>query len=172
MSTLATQHIKPVDWVASDHRMRRAAAKKSPIDQVRSLAARGLTKKEIANELGITLRTFLTQLASSLSMNQAWEAGAKESGTFRESQRSRTLEADEGTVVIQPIDEIVFEALEKKRLGRQRLPVIKRMSHLRQLLPGLTVGEIVTSIERLEANLRVGVREGVIYTEYEAYEHV
>lgn len=169
MSTLATRSIKPADWVASGHRMRRAAAKKSPNEQVRLLAARGLTKEEIANELGITLRTFLTQLASSLSMNHAWETGAKESGTFRESQRSRTLEADEGTVLVQPMDEIVYDVLKRARFGRQKLPAVKRMSHLRLILPGLTVGQIVTSIERLEANLRVGVHEGVIFTEYEAY---
>jgi DNA-binding transcriptional regulator YiaG len=129
--------------------------------RVEFLAAGGLSKAEIAVELNMSTREFKFRLAKNLSIYQAWERGAKTAGTFKENQKPRTLEADEGVVVLQPIDTIVLAAL---KVGQTS----KRMPALRQLT-GLDTGKLVKSLERLEANLQIKITEGLVFTEYEAY---
>lgn len=135
----------------------------TPLARVRQLAAQGLTKKEAARELKMSLRGFQIRLAGQTSIYKAWEEGAQEAGTFCNNRRS--LEADEGVILLQPIDHVVLAALRDTKGG---LPKRKRVPLLRELT-GLDTGTVVKALERLTGNLEIAVFEGVTYTEYEAF---
>lgn len=150
------------------HQGPRNRRRQTPADQIERLAKRGLTKEEIARELGITTRTFQRRLLAEHSLYLAWEKGAIAAGTYHDLQRLRTLEADEGQIKLMPVDDEVLQALKRKRLNGEPLPARKRMWMLREIT-GFDTNMLVKSIERLEANLKAAVHVGTIYTEYEAF---
>jgi hypothetical protein len=136
-------------------------------ERVRELAKRGLSYREAAKEVSLCEQEFVSRLRSLVSIGRAWDEGRQVAGITEERRKTPVHDADEeGCIVLQPVDEQVYEALMVTRLRRVKYPLRKRMRHLREITE-LDTGTLIHSIERLEQNLLVTVHEGLVYTEYE-----
>lgn len=129
---------------------------KAPIspDQIYKLAAAGMSKPEIAKEIGLSLSRFERRMTKERSLYHAWECGAKQADTFSPRQKSPLADDD---IPLQPVDQTIWQTL--VRCGQLRV------KHLHEIT-GVPTSRIVTSLERLLIHGFVDAHEGVVFTEY------